>query len=97
MRSKLIFATVIGLLLCSLATVETTELLRLADDTSNDFSLPNVHEKVSSTTVLQSRDRHPKTVQISRWGERPPKVRSQIAGFSYNPKDILHTFCVMKT
>jgi hypothetical protein len=38
MRLKVIFFVVVGLLLCSLATLETPEFLKLADDTSNDFS-----------------------------------------------------------
>lgn len=39
MRVKLALATVVGLLLCSLATMEFPELVNLIDDSSNDFSL----------------------------------------------------------
>ena len=35
MRPKVIFFVVVGLLFCSLATLETSEFLKLADDTSN--------------------------------------------------------------
>src|ERR1700757_48222 len=36
MRAKLIFATLVALLFCSLATLEITELFELTDDTFND-------------------------------------------------------------
>jgi hypothetical protein len=39
MRIKLILAIAVGLLFCSLATLEFPELLTLSDSTSNDFSL----------------------------------------------------------
>ena len=38
-RIKLIPAIAVGLLFCSLATLEFPELLTLSDNTSNDFSL----------------------------------------------------------
>jgi hypothetical protein len=51
MLARLIFATLIGLLLCTLATLEITELLRLADDASNDVSLRNVQKNVASIAL----------------------------------------------
>lgn len=39
MRIKLTLATVVGLLFCTVATMELPELINLVDDTSNDFSL----------------------------------------------------------
>ena len=39
LRIKLPFAIVVGLLFCTLATMELPELINLVDDTSNDFSL----------------------------------------------------------
>ena len=37
MRTKFIFATLVALLFCSLATLEITELFELTDDTFNDL------------------------------------------------------------
>ena len=54
MRAKLILVTLVGLLFCSLATLETTELLKLADDSSNDFSLPHSEHGTSSAIVCKS-------------------------------------------
>jgi hypothetical protein len=95
-RARLIFATLIGLLLLSLATLETTELLRLADDTSNDVSLRDFQQKAASIAVPQSRDQYVETVQTLDGGERP-KVRPQTAGSSRTLKDILQALCVMRT
>jgi len=61
MCARLIFATLIGLMLCSIATIETTELPRLADDTSNDFSLPNVPRQAASIAVAEFREPYPHT------------------------------------
>ena len=46
MRIRVSFAMVVGLLFCTLATLELPELLNLTDNTSNDYSL----------TVFQHRD-----------------------------------------
>ncbi len=60
MRAKFIFATLVGLLCCSLATLEITELFELTDDTSNDFSLVGT-QQASSAVVPQSLALQPKT------------------------------------
>ncbi len=53
MRIKLTLATVVGLLFCTLATMELPELINLVDDTSNDFSLVVFAENVM--TVVKNR------------------------------------------
>lgn len=54
MRIRLILAVLLGLLFRSLASLEATELARLADDTSNDFSRPHSEHETSSATVRKS-------------------------------------------
>lgn len=54
MRIRLILAELLGLLFRSLASLEVTELARLADDTSNDFSDPHPEHETSSATVRKS-------------------------------------------
>jgi hypothetical protein len=39
MRIKIVLAIAVGLLLCSIGTLELPELVNLSDNTSNDFSL----------------------------------------------------------
>jgi hypothetical protein len=96
MRLKVIFFVVVGLLFCSLATLETGEFLKLADDTSNDFSLLNVEANTSSAVVRQSQESQPKAVPapIPR---RQPKVRTHVPDSSNASNDRLHVLCVIRT
>lgn len=96
MRAKLILAALFGLLLCSLVTLEITELSRLADDTSNDFSLPQSGQESSSAAVRESRDLQPRVIPTAHWCERP-RVFRHTAGSSCTAKDFLHSLCVIRT
>jgi len=96
MRPKLIFFVVLGLLFCSLATLETGEFLRLADDTSNDFSLLNVEANTSSAVVRQSLDSQPKDVPAPVQS-RQPKARPEISGPAKASCDLIHVLCVIRT
>lgn len=96
MRPKLIFFVVVGLLFCSLATLETGEFLRLADDTSNDFSLLNVEANTSSAVVRQSLDSQPKAVPAPIHS-RQPKVHPDISGPANTTNDLIHVLCVIRT
>ena len=96
MRPKAILLVVAGLLFCSLATLETTELLKLADDTSNDFSLLNVEANTSSAIVRQSRYSQQKAVAARMQSQRP-KVRADISAPSNACNDLLHVLCVIRT
>jgi hypothetical protein len=93
MRAKFIFATLVGLLFCSLATLEITELFELTDDTSNDFSLVGT-QQASSAVVPQSLEQ-PKTNPTTET-ERPT-ARRLPPGTPYHAKDVLHLLCIMRT
>jgi hypothetical protein len=98
MRRKVIFFVVVGLLFCSLATLETTEFLKLADDTSNDFSLLNVEANTSSAVVRQSRESQPKAVPAPQpIHSSQPKLHPDVSYSSNAPTDILHVLCVIRT
>jgi hypothetical protein len=96
MRAKLILVTLVGLLFCSLATLETTELLKLADDISNDFSLPHSEHETSSAIVCKSVAVQPTAFTTTDESE-PRRVRRRTAGSSYPAKDFLHFLCIMRT
>jgi hypothetical protein len=96
MRARLMLATLVGLLFCSLATLETAELAKLADDTSNDFSLLNSEKEACSAIIHQSLESQPKTVPTTGGSERP-KVRRRAGGSSYPANDCLHFLCIMRT
>jgi hypothetical protein len=98
MRRKVIFFVVVGLLFCSLATLETTEFLKLADDTSNDFSLLNVETNTSSVIVRQSQEAQAKAVPVrAPIRSRQPKLLPTIFDASNASNDHLHVLCVMRT
>ena len=93
MRTKFIFATLVGLLFCSLATLEITELFELTDDTFNDFSLGGT-QQASSAVVPQSLEQ-PKTNPTTET-ERPTARRLPPSA-SYQARDVLHLLCIMRT
>jgi hypothetical protein len=94
MRAKFIFATLVALLFCSLATLEITELFELTDDTSNDFSLVGT-QQASSAVVPQSLELQPKTNRTTetRW----PTARPLPPSASYHARDVLLLLCIMRT
>jgi hypothetical protein len=96
MRLKVIFFVVVGLLFCSLATLETSEFLKLADDTSNDFSLLNVESNTTSAIVRQSQESQPKAVRAPIQS-RQPKVRPAIFRSSTDSNDLFLLLCVIRT
>ncbi len=96
MRLKVIFFVVIGLLFCSLATLETTEILKLADDTSNDFSLLNVEANTTSAVVRKAQESKPKAVPAPVQ-TRQPKVLPVVSHSAHASNDLLQLLCVIRT
>jgi hypothetical protein len=96
MRAKLILATLFGLFLCSLATLEITELSRLVDDTSNDFSLPYSGLESSSAAVRKSCDSQPRSDSYLPYGCEQPRVWRRTTGSSELTKDSFHILCIMR-
>src|SRR5277367_1709844 len=47
LHSRILFCTVIGMLLCSVFATEIPELLSLTDSTSNDFTIRDAATRVS--------------------------------------------------
>ena len=95
MRAKIIFATLVGLLFCSLATFEITELANLSDDTSNDF-LAFDSQQAPSEIVDQSIELQSKNNPTADDGERPT-VSRWLESDSHHAKGVLHLFCIMRT
>jgi len=97
LRPKLIFFVIVGLLFCSLATLETTEFVKLADDTSNDFSLLNVETNTSSAVVRQSRESQPEVVRVPVQKTRQPELLPTIPESVDASHDLIHVLCVIRT
>lgn len=98
MRIKLTLATVVGLLFCTVATLELPELINLVDDTSNDFSLVVFAE--NTVTAVKTRmltrvrpvlaDIQPR--QADEYFQYPSLIRT----FQASDDDMLHVLCVQR-
>jgi hypothetical protein len=96
-RIKFIVAIVAGILLCTVCTQEIPELLRLADDTSNDFSLIAVEEVVPHTVEASERRADFTPTVASAKPRREATARFQSRGFEPSIDDFLHSLCVLRT
>ena len=96
MRAKLILATLFGLLLCSLATLEITELSRLVDDTSNDFSLPHSEPESYSAAIRKGCDLQPGSDSYPPYGSEQPRVWRRTTGSSHLTRDSFQILCIMR-
>lgn len=96
MRTRVVLSIVVGLLFCTLATLEFPEFLRLVDDTSNDYSLTTeVREALPSIAQKEAPRRaalRAASAPRRDWG--PTRFR-----FSHSPfaADILHWICILRT
>jgi len=52
MRTKLILGLIVGILFCSLVSLEIPELAKLSDDTSNDFAILTSSSTLNSPVIL---------------------------------------------
>jgi hypothetical protein len=99
MRTKLTLATVIGLLFCTLATMELPELIKLVDNTSNDFSLIVFAE--STVTAVKTRmlpQGRPVSAHVqSRQTAAYFQSHSLFRNLQASDDDMLHVLCVQRT
>ena len=98
MRIKLTLATAVGLLFCTLATMELPELINLVDDTTNDFSLVVFAE--STVTAVKTRmlpQGRPALADIQpRQAAEYFQSHSLIPTSQASGNDMLHVFCVQR-
>jgi hypothetical protein len=98
LRINLTLAMAVGLLFCSLATMELPELVNLTDDTSNDFSLV-VFVKNAVTIVKVQMHRQGRSALAGvrrRQAAAFFATRSPIQSF-HTSGDPLHLLCVQRT
>lgn len=99
MRIRAILLVTAGVLFLGLATIELSELLRLVDDTSNDFALTNLEE--ASGTVIQNPgsrvadDLVVLTANTSHHSRSAVRFASRVPSISGH--DLLHSFCIQRT
>jgi hypothetical protein len=96
MRARFILVAVVSLLFCSLSTLETPELLKLADDTSNDFSILIHRQETTVSIGNPARVSRLKTIRCRPAVDRAP-IRFRFASSSRPAQDFLHFLCVQRT
>jgi hypothetical protein len=99
MRIKLTFAIVVGLLFCSIATLELPELINLVDDTSNDFSVVVLTKRAVTIVKVQPLDLNIRPVLADIQGRQPSGClppQYLIQPFD-TPNDLLHLLHVQRT
>ena len=86
-----------GLLFCSLSTLEVPEFLNLTNDTSNDYSLVSTQENpivVVENQVSSRTEGGAIQVNVRR---DPPIEQISWRGFVKSGDDLLHSFCILRT
>ena len=96
MRTRFILVAVVSLLFCSLSTLETPELVKLADDTSNDFSILIRRQETTESICNPARVSRLKTIRRHPVYERAP-IQFRFASSSLPGRDFLCFFCVLRT
>jgi|SRR5579862_5405109 len=99
MRTRAILLTTVAVLLCCLAASELPELIRLVDDTSNDFALASSQE--AHATLIQNQgsrnvcDRIVATTTMPCYKGAPlPSVCSIPSPATH---ELLHSLCIQRT
>jgi hypothetical protein len=96
-RAKLIFAILAGILFCTVSTLEVPELLRLADDTSNDFPVVSVQKVTPFAAKAQVRTRSLAAPPETAAPRTALNGRFQSRGFASTVDDFLHSLCTLRT
>jgi hypothetical protein len=96
MRPRFILVAVVSLLFCSLSTLETPELIKLTDDTSNDFSIL-IHRQETTESICNP-------APIARLKVSRPRpvldfapVQLRLVSSSRFSPDFLHFLCIQRT
>jgi hypothetical protein len=94
------FVLIIGLLFCTLGTLELPELVNLTDNTSNDYST-SVFQNQKESIVKEDKQLPsvaPRTVLAQLTGERQTIRRMGYAqSLPAAQSDSLHFFCILRT
>ena len=98
MRIRLTLAIAAGLLLCSLATIEIPELIHLADDTSNDYSLVVfVRNSITVVTGQVAHQEFPVSARVSLEPNAGSSSTHSLILPLQTSGDMLHLLCVQRT
>ena len=98
MRIKLTLAMAVGLMFCTLATMELPELIKLVDDTSNDFSLVVIAKDALKIVKIQILPPgQPVFADFQRRQAALCFPTHPLIQTFRTPGEVLHVFCVLRT
>jgi hypothetical protein len=96
-RGNLIFVVLAAVLFCTVSVMEIPELLRLADDTSNDFSITDVREISAPAVEAQQRCADTVPFVVSTAPRFEPSAPVQSRKFDPLFDERLHSLCILRT
>lgn len=98
-QKRAVLLLTVGVLFCSLATIELGELLRLVDDTSNDFALS--YSQRAGDSELQSQGSRaaadPVVRPIRKFDHNALATRFVSRILSPSTAEVLHSLCIQRT
>jgi hypothetical protein len=97
MRTRLIVATIAGLLFCTLAALEFPELVTLSNDTSNDYSLAIFPRSEGAAVQKQIVADFPAEPTATNRKTEQPLMRVRFSDPSHGITDSLHLLCIQRT
>lgn len=97
MRANFIFAALAAILFCTVSVMEIPELLRLANDTSNDFAMTGVQEEARPAAELKQRRADVLQFVASPAPRCQPHARFQTRRIEPRFDNHLASLCVLRT
>jgi len=96
MNIRFRIVVVVAVLLCALAALEFPELVRLSDDTSNDFSF-TVSKEADVVVAKQNASAQPVELAVRTAASWPPPEGSRSYRSLSSPSDLLPLLCIHRT
>jgi hypothetical protein len=100
MSRRVSFVLVMGLLMCTLSTLEVPEFIKLTDNTSNDYSTVVFQKNKTISAALRTQP--PDVVRlvvvvVPTAVYARPALRIESSELFDSLPDLLHLFCVQRT
>lgn len=99
MRSRICLVVTVGLLFCALGSLEIPELMKLVDDSSNDFTILHSQQEVNPPVVAKQT---PASIDSPRlhapgWNPEPIDTVVVVAVHPHASDQLIHLLCVQRT
>lgn len=98
-RSRISLALVVGLLFCSLSSLEIPEMSKLADDCSNDFTILHSPQEIVPPVVAKQTPASVESPQphAPGWMSDPIDAVVVVALHPHASDQLIHLLCIQRT